>query len=426
MKVALMIPLVIGLLLHKWMINKDTTTIEHHQQYFTIQGEERHHNEESLQQQLRQDRFTSENSQPISKKGTSTASTASTDATDSTTTATTTYPTYVTVVIPSVVNPKGRSKRLNSIASTWGPSTKAIFIIHSSDEYDEPIAQKNRQANQFPQTLIVPESVATVDEGVPRLQYVIQQVVETYNPDFAFFVNDHTFVIPEHACDFIQQYKPDEHLYVGHALIGGNDKLSFNSGASGYFLSRKTMNELISSWEDEESIYSGKGASKWFQGNPGLITAKCMKDTMNLLPLDTRDDNGRHVFHPYGLVRTVMGKFDKWFVNKHQNLDLIFGKDSRFSHLPRQDKNCCASNTISFHYVEYLESIALYQTLKSLQNNTITTDLSLKQFMTKNWPTNPGGYSHKLPGSNDEIWEEILHVVKDIAPLTDSIYSRCS
>ena len=106
-----------------------------------------------------------------------------------------------------------------------------------------------------------------------------------YNPDFAFFANDHTFIIPHHLCKYLDnpdtgvKLSPDEHLYAGHALKPNNQKgtnFAFNSGASGYFLSRKTMNFLVEKWDagDDEEC-EGKG-NKWLQGNPGLLVRACM------------------------------------------------------------------------------------------------------------------------------------------------------
>jgi hypothetical protein len=51
-------------------------------------------------------------------------------------------PRYVTVVMPSVVNPEGRSRRLDSIQDTWGPygeSAIAMRLNHTSVESCGPV-----------------------------------------------------------------------------------------------------------------------------------------------------------------------------------------------------------------------------------------------------------------------------------------------
>ena len=277
---------------------------------------------------------------------------------------------FVTVVLPSVVNPKGRHKRLSSIAKTWGPDANAVYVIHDPSEYviTSSKSAEEESSSIFPQTLHVPESVATVEQGVPRLKYVMETIYQKYDPDYIFFVNDHTYVIPQHFCNFLNQYRNNnadasdkdvsdrnghEHhyLYAGHALKPEGAKYAFNSGAAGYFLSRETMKELIdrqrvsdsssdsdsnNSKNKPNSISNSDGSiekecsatRKWLQGNPGLVTANCLKMTMNVDPIDTRDELGRHLFHAYGIIRTVKREFDSWYLKKHATLKEIWGEVS--------------------------------------------------------------------------------------------------
>jgi hypothetical protein len=116
-------------------------------------------------------------------------------------------PRFVTIVMPSVVNPVGRAGRLKAIQETWGPSARAIYVVHNSSEFPEAVMEhavisEEREPYDkfaFPQLLLLPSDM-TVDDGLPRLYYVIKTIHEKVNPEFAFFVNDHTFVIPEHLC----------------------------------------------------------------------------------------------------------------------------------------------------------------------------------------------------------------------------------
>lgn len=88
-------------------------------------------------------------------------------------------PKFVTVVLPSVVNPKGRQKRLEAIADTWGAPSRALYIVHNVSEF--PTISKvitntthpgtvHHQPHSYPRLLLVPPSI-TVDQGVPRLMY---------------------------------------------------------------------------------------------------------------------------------------------------------------------------------------------------------------------------------------------------------------
>ena len=85
--------------------------------------------------------------------------------------------------------------------------------------------------------------------------------------------------------------------------------------------------------------------------------------------------------------------------------------------LPGAD--CCAQDTVSFHYVEYMESRALFATREALLKNPHLTDHELKSVMLAEWPRKPnevGGYSRGLPKENDQQgWEPLLKVVRKIS-----------
>jgi len=338
-----------------------------------------------------------------------------------------TPPRYVTVILPSVVNPTGRRKRLEAIAKTWGPAARAVYVLHSQDEYGGSSNGIDTD-HPYPHTILVPESI-TVANGVPRLQYVLQAILDRYDPEFTFFVNDHTYVLPQNACQFLRDRSPNEHLYAGHALSNSN-KFAFNSGAAGYFLSRKSLRGLVEHWSAGVTHCSVGGgddtASKWLQGNPGLVTAECLGLAMGVEPLDTRDEGGRHLFHAFGLVRTVTGEVDQWYLNKHEGLDKILGDDTLHHHQPMNFKECCSSDTISFHYVESAETLALTSTLRkiamtkdsSISVNPLSDDY-LKDYMISLWPKehkDVGGYAHRLPHKNAiDGWDNLLFVTRNIA-----------
>lgn len=230
-------------------------------------------------------------------------------------------PRTVTVVMPSVVNPKGRKRRLDSIFESWGPAARAVYVVHNVSEFPQGhhavIGEESdpEDAYSYPQLLLVPPSIG-FDDGVPRLNYVIRVVHERINPDFAFFVNDHTFVIPEHLCKYLEHRNPAMDMYEGHAMKNQEDV--FNSGAAGYILSRETMKKLIQKWNEEDPTCVVKNGNKWLQGNPGLVTTKCLKQALGIEAVDTRNHAKSHRFHAFPLTRMVTGKVDEWYKKKHE------------------------------------------------------------------------------------------------------------
>lgn len=331
------------------------------------------------------------------------------------------HPRTVTVVMPSVVNPAGRQQRLNSIFETWGPGARAIYVVHNVSEFPQGhhavISEHSIPTDpySYPQLLLLPPSIS-VDDGLARLNYVIRVIHEKINPDFSFFVNDHTYVIPEHLCKYLEHRHSSDDMYEGHAMK--NEEDVFNSGAAGYILSRQTMTNLIRKWDDGDEHCVVKDGNKWLQGNPGISTTKCLKEALGIDPVDTRHEGKWHRFHAFPLTRLVTGAVDEWYKKKHQGMDKMMKTDESYNTL-LNGADCCAADTISFHYVEYRESMALFATREAILENPHITDHDIKAMMLAEWPRERheiGGYSRGLPTDNDtDGWKSLIQVVRKIS-----------
>lgn len=378
-------------------------------------------------------------------------------------------PRFVTVVLPSVVNPQHRPERLRAIHDTWGPYARAIYVVHNGTaEFPEAarsltISETSRPHDPYlyPQNLLLPNHIR-VEDGIHRLVYTIQTIYRVKNPDFAFFVNDHTFVIPEHVCRWLDGIDPNQDLYAGHALKNDKDVV-FNSGAAGYILSRETMRRLVAQWSganadsnqfmdcgqnrppdgaaDETAKVSDR-QQKWLQGNPGLVIASCLY-RLGVHAIDTRElrhgsasqpqsaSRGGHIFHAFPLTRVVTGAVDDWYVNKHKNIK-VFQADESESVQQRDGllvdasyatletgPDCCAAETVSFHYVERYENRALFAIRVQLRNDPHMTDQELQSIMMEQWPTQfseIGGYSRGLPKVDDiKGWSQLMATVRKIS-----------
>ena len=133
-------------------------------------------------------------------------------------------------------------------------------------------------------------------------------------------MNDHTYVIPEHLCKYLEHRHASEDMYEGHAMKNQADV--FNSGAAGYILSRETMRKLIHKWDEGDEKCAVKEGDNWIEGNPGLATSKCLHDALGIEPTDTRHHGKWHRFHAFPLTRLVVGAVDEWYKKKHEVSEL--------------------------------------------------------------------------------------------------------
>ena len=178
---------------------------------------------------------------------------------------------------------------------------------------------------------------------------------------------------------------------------------------------------IVAEWDKPNSKCSAAGASKWIQGNPGLLTAQCFDEVLNIKIIDTRDDSS-HIFHAFGLVRETTGKVDDWYLNKHDALDGVLGVDEIYHHKPQSGAMCCSPSTVSFHYVEGAECLALWKVLEVVHKEPTMTNAQIQSLMSDVWPVgrqNLGFYSHGLPDGMPDSLKEVVEVVRKIASAAD-------
>lgn len=147
--------------------------------------------------------------------------------------------------------------------------------------------------------------------------------------------------------------------------------------------------------------------------DPGLATAKCLA-SLNIKPVDTRDGQS-HRFHAYPLTREVTGNVDEWYTKKTKNVEDagIFSSPYNVQHGP----DCCARDTVTFHYVEWKETLALMAIREELLKNPLVSDHELKKFMHLEWPharDEIGFYSRGLP-TVEEDWKPLLDTMRKIS-----------
>jgi hypothetical protein len=118
------------------------------------------------------------------------------------------------------------------------------------------------------------------------------------------------------------------------------------------------------------------------------------------------------------LVRTVTGKVDDWYVNKHESLDDVLGVDTKYHHRLQDGSQCCSTRTVSFHYVEAGESLVFWDVLQKV-HQSLLSDVEIKELMNKVWPRDIEGlgrFAHGLPPiSQLAVWDDITKVVRKVS-----------
>jgi len=224
-------------------------------------------------------------------------------------------------------------------------------------------------------------------------------------------------------------------MYAGHAMKESHEDYMFNSGAAGYVLSRQTIILVLDAMRHHDCANQISPTKiQWYQGNPGLILAKCLYEALHLDAIDTRDSHNRHLFHAFGLVRMVTGNVDEWYKNKHRLLPFsnILDVDTRVKALLPSGIDCCGTYTVSFHYVEGNEARILYEITRWIvaqkRKGFSEIDVDTEKMVRQMWPSTQkslGFYAHQLPAENSVEWKQFLHVLWDISTIPSAPFADC-
>lgn len=122
---------------------------------------------------------------------------------------------------------------------------------------------------------------------IRALQYIHQHHLQ--DADWFLKADDDTFVVVENLRHLLARYDPEEPLYLGRRFAPFVSQ-GYMSGGAGYVLSREALRRFVRGFRS--------GRCSHFSDIEDMALGRCM-ESMEVEPVDTRDQLGRHTFHPF-------------------------------------------------------------------------------------------------------------------------------
>lgn len=159
--------------------------------------------------------------------------------------------------------------------------------------------------------------------------------------DFFFQGGEDLFVMPQNLKNYLATLgDPEQDYFVGRRFKGYGENNYFNSGGSGYALSRGTLRKYITQgWDDPKCKPGAKTSME------DVMIAKCLRDLFGIGLTDTRDDQLRERFHPF-----APGTHYTWKPPPPGKQDWYNDYNKEWP--PLLKEMCCAPDSVSFHYIK--------------------------------------------------------------------------
>ena len=163
-----------------------------------------------------------------------------------------------------------------------------------------------------------------------------------YIDDFDWFFQggDDLFVLPQNLRNYLGTLDPNEDYFVGRRFKGYGKDNYFNSGGSGYALSRSILRKYVTEGFEDPHCAPDRQTSM-----EDVMMAQCLRRRFGVGLTDTRDDHERERFHPFApgthLTWRPPGPGGKdWYEDYNKEWPVKLGVD------------CCAPDSVSFHYIK--------------------------------------------------------------------------
>ena len=340
------------------------------------------------------------------------------------------------MVMPSDVDPENRGRRLEAISSTWGKElldtsdaglTSRLSVVVSQQERDLYEKEVKGFGETFEVMVVPPELIdalhkniylGKVDMGPTYKQFMwaVQEVVRGDGLghhdalDYLVVAVDLTFLIVPNLLCLIQKDapRPKEKAFMGLSLrteySGGTDFISF---AAGMVMTMSLARGVSHAYGHPEELVDAKHSAlspcraqnPWEEINWAIPATSCLRSVAGAYPVNVYSKSKGHRFHAFGPVRTANGRLDDWFKGFHE---------AYHGQPPNAGVLCCASDTVSFHYVEGPECRFLHALLL---DQAIYREMGPEE-RTEAWPKEISGYSAAPTLDDTATWRLLLDKIK--------------
>jgi len=176
-----------------------------------------------------------------------------------------------------------------------------------------------------------------------KVRSIWRFIGQHYLEDFDYFIlgGEDLFIIPPNLRKYLQTLgSPEDDHFAGRRFKGGGPNNYFNSGGSGYVLSRGTLRKFFEIGLDHPRCNPNRHTPM-----EDVMTAECLRNAFSIGLTDTRDEEGRERFHPFS-----PGSHLQWTPPKAGKRDWY--EDYNMEWGIKLGTACCAPDSVSFHYIK--------------------------------------------------------------------------
>ncbi|KAL9181519.1 hypothetical protein ACHAXT_010324 [Thalassiosira profunda] len=228
------------------------------------------------------------------------------------------------------------ANRIRGMRETWAGGCDGFLAFSTESDPRLPTISLTHEG---------PESYNNMWQKVRSIwKFVGTHYLDDY--DWFFIGGDDLFVLPHNLKTYLASLahkdgtdpKTKEYFVGRRFYSGGNDY--FNSGGAGYSLSQATLRKFLAVMEDAKHCSAEARTSM-----EDVMIARCLNH-LGISFTDTRDAKGRERFHPFAPGSHLHwkppgpGKERDWYEDYNKEWGILLGKD------------CCAPDSVSFHYIK--------------------------------------------------------------------------